>query len=169
MKSKSIAVLIGVLVSLSVSAQIKTPGIIIGGDLFYAKPSGKFTNTHNYGYGAEAFAGASLGKTYLVATVGTANFKAFNEGDGDISYTPIKAGVRRYFLLKKIFINADAGVAILKNKTTNETERRLLRGVGAGVRLFGFEGGVYYDGWKALNTSGFSNSVQWKVGYAIVI
>jgi hypothetical protein len=151
------------------SAQLKKPGIIAGGNVLYAMPSGSFHETHSYGYGAEAFAGASLGKTYFVGTIGVSNYKAFNDRDGDIRYTPIKAGVRRYFLLKKIFVNADAGLGLVKNKATNKAESRILRGVGAGVRLFGLEGSLYYDGWKSLNSSGFSNSVNVKVGFSIVI
>jgi len=86
----------------SASAQLKKPGFIAGANVMYAMPSGSFHDTHSYGYGAEAFAGASLGKTYFVATMGVSNYKAFNENVGDLKYTPIKAGVRRYFLLKKI-------------------------------------------------------------------
>jgi hypothetical protein len=152
-----------------ISAQLKRPGIIGGANVMYAMPSGSFHDTHSYGYGAEAFAGASLGKTYFVGTIGIANFKAFREEDGDIRYTPIKAGVRRYFLLKKLFINGDVGVALVKNKTTNKAESRILRGFGAGVRLFGLEGSLYYDGFKSMSSSGFSNSLNAKVGITIVI
>jgi len=153
----------------SANAQLKKPGFIAGANVMYAMPSAGFHDTHSYGYGTEAFAGASLGKTYFVATIGVSNFKAFNDQVGDIKYTPIKAGVRRYFLLKKLFINGDVGVGLVKNKATNKASSQLLRGIGAGVRFGGLEAGLYYDGFKNPNASGFSNSVNVKVGFAIVI
>ncbi|MDB5191019.1 MAG: hypothetical protein JWQ96_582 [Segetibacter sp.] len=139
------------------------PGFTIGGNLLYAKPSGKFANAYNFGGGGEVFGGMGLGKTYLIATAGAAAFKP--DGDqGTLTYLPLKIGVKHYLLLNKIFVNGDIGTASVKARGLQS--KRFTRGIGAGVRFLGLEAGLYYDGWKNENTSGYSNSLNAKVGWS---
>lgn len=147
-------------------AQIKKPGFLFGGNAQYSKPGGNFANGYQYGLGTEAFAGVGLGKTYLVGTIGASFYKAENNGSGNITYLPIKGGIRQFIIGRQVFVNADLGVATVKSKEFNE--KRFTRGIGAGVRLFGLEASMYYDGWKAINSSGFSNNLNFKLGASFV-
>lgn len=158
----------------TVHAQIKKPGITLGGYAIYASPKGSFKETYNFGGGGEVFGGAGAGKTFVTATVGFLAFKphsGIHSGtltyipSGTLTYIPFKVGVK-YFVFKKIvFVNADLGKAVVKYKGFNES--RFTRGIGFGAKLPGLEAALYYDGWKNKNKSGFSNSVDVKIGWSI--
>ncbi len=148
---------------------IPKPGLIVGGNLMYAKPSSDFSNTHSYGIGAEAYGGLGWGKTFVTATAGIGSFKSSTPEAGNITYTPLKVGVRRFLLGKLIFANTDIGIAFLKDKQTGANKTRFTRGVGAGVRFMGLEGSLYYDGWKSINQSGYSNSLNFKLGMSFAL
>ena len=167
-------VLLNVVVFLSIifcvaneaEAQIKKPGVTVGGYLVYANPKGDFANAYKFGGGGEVFGGIGVGKTFVVATAGLSKFKAQSSGhSGGLTYTPVKIGVRQFILGKILFINADLGRATVKNKTINAT--RFTRGFGVGAKLFGLQAALYYDGWKNKNERGFSNSVNVKVGWGL--
>jgi hypothetical protein len=145
-------------------AQISKPGITLGGYLMYSKPKGGFGNAYNFGGGGELFGGVGLGKTYVIATAGLSEFKA-QPGlhTGTLTYKPLKIGIRHFLFKKILFINADIGRATVRNRTFNET--RFTRGFGVGAKLLGLEAGLYYDGWKNVNAGGFSNSMNFKVGW----
>ena len=96
--------------------------------------------------------------------MGTAGYSLFNnttDSVGRLTYIPLKVGLRQFFLKKHLFVNADVGIASVKNKYLNDS--RLTRGVGAGVRLFGLEVALYYDGFKDVDH--FSNFIVGKVGF----
>lgn len=167
-------IIINIAVSLSliflaadnVYAQVQKPGVTLGGYLIYARPKGDFAKTYNFGAGGELFGGVGVGQTYIIATAGLSKFKAAtNNHSGEITYTPVKIGVRQFILGKILFINADLGTATVKNKVFNET--RFTRGFGFGAKLFGLQAALYYDGWKNINASGFSNSINIKAGWGI--
>ena len=152
------------------SAQLKKPGFIAGGNVMYVSPRSTFANGYKGGAGGEVFAGVGLGKTYLVGTIGYAQiFAKSGEEGGKITYKPMKIGIRQFILGKQIFVNADVGTASMKNKVMSSAENRFTRGIGGGVRLAGMEGSIYYDGWKNKNRSGFSNSLQFKLGWNIAL
>jgi hypothetical protein len=147
-------------------AQLKKPGFTLGINAFYANPKDNFRNEYRGGLGGEVKAGLGLGKTYFVASVGYAGFIAeTNNGEGTLTYMPVKLGVKQYFLAKRLFINGDIGVAFLKNKSVLN-EKRLAADIGFGARLLGLEAGVYFDYWKnAEGISGSTNAVLYKLGY----
>lgn len=151
-------------------AQIKRPHLLVGANGSYFNPQGSFSDKYKFGAGGEISGGIGVEKTFLVVTLGTSTFFADNKSDANnLTIKPAKVGIRQFFLAKRIFVNGDLGMANVKDKTTGISQNRFTRGVGAGVRLFGLEGGLYYDGWKNINESGFSNSVKVKIGWGMVL
>lgn len=161
---KSIILAGVLLVASSASGQFKKPGFTLGVNAFYASPQGDLENAYKGGAGGEIKGGVGLGKTYLVATLGVAAFATRSGNNtGTLTVKPIKVGIKQYFLMKRIFVNGDVGVALLKNK--NISESRFSSDIGAGVRLAGMELSIYYDNWKNISGNDFSNNVQFKAGY----
>ena len=153
------------LLGIIAGAQIKKPEITAGGYLLYARPKGDFKEAYNFGGGGEVFGGAGLGKTFII---GTAGFSAFasrsGAHSGTLTYVPLKIGLKHYLFKKIVFVNADLGIAAVKNK--NFSASRFTRGIGFGGKLFGLEAALYYDGWKNKNAPGFSNSINIKAGWS---
>lgn len=146
--------------------KIPKPGLTLGGYLIYARPKGDFAEAYKFGGGGEIFGGAGINKTFIIATVGLSKFKAESGSQlGTLTYAPLKIGVRQFIVGKILFINADLGRAIVKNKAFNES--RFTRGFGIGAKLLGMQAALYYDGWKNVKASGFSNSVNIKVGWGL--
>lgn len=147
-------------------AQVKKPGFILGGSAVYSNPKGSFGNKYSTGVGAEIKGGIGLGKTYLVASTGYAYY--FGRGDEEnLPVKPFKIGLRQYLFGKKLFINADLGRATIKDNIKGTNVVHNLRGFGAGANLFGLEAGINYEGWDNAGSNGFSNSLQYKVGWNI--
>ena len=133
----------------------------------YASPvQASFKNDYNFGVGAEGGVGIGTGKTKLVGTVGYTVFNAKSGEVGNITYIPMKVGIRRYFLpANLIFIHADAGVANIKDKTTNSSYSRFTADIGAGAKLGPFEIGVAYDGFAREGSSGYASWLAFKAGW----
>jgi hypothetical protein len=133
----------------------------------YATPvQSSFKNDYNFGLGADAGVGIGTGKTKLVGTVGYMVFDAKSGEVGNITYVPMKVGIRRYFFPANIFfINADAGVAHIKDKTTDADYSRFTADVGAGAKLGPFDVGVAYEGFSRVGSSGFASWMAFKVGW----
>jgi hypothetical protein len=149
----------------SANAQLKKPGITLGGSLLYSMPKGDFDKAYKFGIGGEAYAGVGWGQTFLIGTVGYSGYQPESGNSaGTLNYIPVKLGLKQFFLMKRLFINADLGIASVKNK--NMSESAFTRGIGAGVRLLGMEAGLYYDGFKIKNADGFSNSLNAKLGWS---
>ncbi len=147
-------------------AQVKKPGFILGGSVVYSNPKGSFGNNYSKGVGAEIKGGIGLGKTYLVASTGYAYY--FGRGDYEnLSVKPFKIGLRQYLFSKKLFVNADLGRATIKDNIKGTNEVHNLRGFGAGANLLGLEAAVNYEGWDNAGSNGFSNSLQYKLGWNI--
>lgn len=150
--------------AISLHAQLKKPSFILGAGFVYSNAMGNFGNEFSRGLGAEIRGGIGLGKTYLIASTGYAYF--FGKDDNDnLPVRPFKIGLRRYILGKKIFINTDIGRATIKDKIKGTNEVHNLRGFGAGANLFGLEAAINYEGWDNTGSNGFSNSLQYKIGY----
>jgi len=164
------ALLIGCVASKATTAQFKRPHVLIGGNVSYNNPQGNFANLYKFGAGGEVFAGIGFSKTYLVGTLGIADFIGNNENSyGNLIYKPIKIGIRQFLFSNKIFLNADMGNAYIKDKTMSNSESKFTTGVGAGARLFGLEASLYYNSFKAAHQGGFSNAVQYKVGWSMTL
>jgi len=134
----------------------------------YASPvQNSFKNDYNYGVGAEGGAGIGFGaKTFLTGTVGYTVFNSPSKELGNITYVPMKVGLRRYLLPGNLlFVHADAGVASIKDKTTNSSYSRFTADIGAGAKLGPFELGVAYDGFKREGASGYASWLGFKAGW----
>lgn len=134
----------------------------------YATPmQSDFKNNYNFGLGGEAGAGIGTGKTKLTGTIGYTYFDAKSGGAGNITYIPMKLGVRRYFLpANLIFIHADAGVASIKDKTIDATYSRFTADVGAGAKLGPMDVGIAYEGFSnRTGSSGFTSWLAFKLGW----
>jgi hypothetical protein len=133
----------------------------------YAAPlQNSFKHDYNYGLGAEAGAGVSLGsKTFFTGTIGYTVFNSPSKEISNLIYVPMKLGFRKYFLpANLIFIHADAGVAHINDKTTDSKSTRFSGDVGAGVKLGPFEMGLAFDGF-AKEGSGYASWVAVKAGW----
>lgn len=148
--------------------KLKKPGLFIGGNLLYSAPRGNFANSYKGGPGAEAVGGLGYGKTYLVATLGYAHFIS-RPGVSAIIYKPKKIGIRQYIMGKRLFLNADIATASIRDRSKSVAENHLTRGFGGGVRLLGMEAALYYDGFKNANSTTYSNSLQFKLGWNLGI
>lgn len=132
----------------------------------YASPvQNSFKADYNYGAGAEGGAGVKVGKkTFLTGTVGYMVFNSPSKDLGNITYIPMKVGVRKYFLpTNLLFVHTDAGVGQIKDKTTNSTSSRFSADVGGGVKLGPFEMGIAFDGF--VRNGGFASWVGFKAGW----
>src|SRR4051794_3142332 len=101
----------------SVSAQtslIKKPGVTVGGNLIYSIPQGQFADRYKFGFGGEVYAGVGWGSTFLIGTIGAARFEKQSSVSNSISTVPLKIGLRKYLLLKRLFINGDLGSTSVK-------------------------------------------------------
>jgi hypothetical protein len=132
----------------------------------YASPvESSFKNDYNFGVGGEAGLGIGTGKTFFTGTVGYTVFDAVSKEIGNITYVPVKVGLRRYFLpMNLLFIHVDAGVGHIKDKTTNSSYSRFTGDVGAGAKLGPFEIGVAYDGFSR-DGGGYASWIGFKAGW----
>ena len=162
----AVFILLSFLMIQNAQAQISKPGITLGGYLLYSKPKGSFENSYKFGGGGEIFGGVGLGKSYVIATAGFSQFKPVSAShEGSLTYTPVKIGLKRFLFKRILFVNADVGRATVKNQVFNVS--RFTRGVGVGAKLLGLEAGLYYDGWKKVNSAGYSNTFNVKVGMSL--
>ncbi len=158
----AIVCLVNFLWLVPLQAQIKKPGFTVGISFIGAKPQGAFSSAYNLGAGGEAYAGLGWGNTFIIGTGGISVLGAVSSASGTLTYLPLKLGMRRFFLRKHLFVNADFGLASVSNKLMNDTH--FTRGFGVGARLLGLEVALYYDGFKNKNASGFSNMLDAKAG-----
>jgi hypothetical protein len=131
----------------------------------YASPVGKLREANNSGAGVEAGVGVGIGKTFVVGTVGTTWFAVNKRGtvsQGGLKYTPFKLGVRRYVLLKNLFVKADAGLATIKIIDTDNKSSHLTTSFGAGIKFTGFEALVDYN-----SVASYGSWVGLKFGFTL--
>jgi len=84
-----------------------------------------------------------------------------------LTYIPVKVGVKQLFLLRKIFVQGDLGVATVKMRGTSESG--FTAGAGAGVRLAGLELGLYYNTFQVKMIDKSANSLNAKLGYSFTL
>jgi hypothetical protein len=134
----------------------------------YASPvQNSFKNDYNFGAGAEGGVGIGPGKTKFVGTIGYMVFKASSKEMSNTIYIPMKVGFRKYFLpTNLLFINADAGVANIKDRTTNSSYARFTGDVGGGAKLGAFELGLAFDGFAGRQGyAGYASWMEFKAGW----
>jgi hypothetical protein len=130
----------------------------------YASPVGKLRESNNSGFGLEAGAGIGMKKTFITGTTGMTWLVVNRRGtvsQGGLRYTPLKLGIRRYMLLKNLFIKGEAGFATMKVIDTDNKTTKLTSSFGAGVKLTRLEFLVDYN-----TVAGYGSWVGLKVGFA---
>lgn len=135
------------------------------GHAIYDKPlQTNLKDGYNYGAGVEAGAGIGKNSTFLTATLGYTKFNArTGNGAGNLSYVPFKVGLRQYVVGKLLFLNANAGVANIKNKI--DSQSRFTADVGVGAKLLGLDLGINYDGFAGKDPSGWASWFSFKAGF----
>jgi hypothetical protein len=134
----------------------------------YANPVDKnFKDNYNSGLGIEGGAAVGWGKTFIVGTVGyTSFFDSDKNTSGNISYVPLKIGLRQYIFSKFVYLHGDLGIAKIKNDLYNN-QSRFSGDIGAGVKFTSFEMQLDYDGFtrKSPDVSGYSSWIGIKAGF----
>lgn len=168
---KKILTLIVFIFSLTnAKSQVIKPGFLIGVSGLYSMPQGHFKDAYKYGVGGEVFGGFGWGKTYILGTVGYRGYtENISTNAKTLSYIPAKIGVRQFFLLKKIYIQADGGIINVKDFRNVIDQNVFTYDFGAGLRLGGLEAGVFYEGFKLKNTEESLKSINAKVGYSFTL
>ncbi|MFI5153471.1 MAG: hypothetical protein ACHQET_09070 [Chitinophagales bacterium] len=133
----------------------------------YANPlDDYFSRNYSHGFGFEVGAGIGMNRTFLMGTAGYSSFSASSSNAyGQLTYIPLKIGIRHYLLVGKIlFIQADGGVGHVQNELVNAS--RFTGDIGLGVKLGPFEVIADYDGFARSDaeTSGYSSWLGIKAG-----
>jgi len=127
--------------NINASAQFKLPHLQLIANANYATPSNDaFSNINKAGIGVEAGAGLGYGSTMFMGTVGYQRFGASASNlAGDLNVTSVKAGIRQYVFLGRLFILGNIGTAIQSYSGINTKGSNVIYEFGSGVRLFGLE------------------------------
>jgi len=138
------------------------------GHAVYDKPvQNNFKDKYNWGVGGEIGAGIGANKTFFTGTLGYTKFNAISGNTaGNLTYVPIKLGIRQYVFAKILFLNANAGIATL-NPKNGDSQSRFTADVGVGAKLAGLDLGINYDGYAANNPSGWASWISFKAGFRI--
>lgn len=147
---------------------IKKPGLALGANFIYSMPQGNFNDAYKFGVGGEIYAGIKWGSTALIGSVGATAYKNRSGFSNTLTSVPVKVGLKKYFLLRRIFLNADLGVTTVK--VGGVSSSGFTAGFGAGVRLLGLELSLYQNTFKnngAYSSSDYSNSLNAKIGFAL--
>jgi len=158
----------------SLKAQFKIPRFFVGFHGIYAQPQDdKMTANYHYGIGVDAEGGLGFGKTMITCSVGYLNFTAKDNTSGSLSFIPIEAGIRRYFLLG-LFADAKAGVGVqsIPNKASDvplDNSANLMYELGGGFKVMGIEAIINYASCKNSNGNAatWSNNFLFKIGYCL--
>jgi len=129
-----------------------------------------FKSGYKFGAGAEAGVGVGLlGKTFFTGTVGYSDFiHSSGNSSGNISYIPVKIGIRHYLFAKILFVHADLGAGFINSTAYSSSSTKFAADIGAGVKLLGLEIIADYDGFTRSDpSSGFSSWIAIKAGFNI--
>jgi hypothetical protein len=142
--------------------------VFVFGHGAYNNPAdAQLNNAYKAGIGAEAGLGIGWKKTFIVGTVGYNSFGAAgNNSAGALTVVPFKAGIRQYIIGKLVYLHGDMGIANIKNKYTDATQK-FTADAGAGVKLGPLEIQMDYEGFTRSNPGGFASWVGIKAGLAI--
>lgn len=172
MKSKIIALFAMICCVGSGFAQFKLPKALIFANVNYASPANEKFNVSNRGaWGGEAGLGLGFGKTLVTGTVGYQVFGVkINNLGGDLQVIPLKAGIRQYVALGKVFFLGNVGTALqsFKDITNNRIQtNNLMWEGGVGVKLIGLELQGTYSGWQhPMGTIGNATMLNVKLGWS---
>jgi hypothetical protein len=141
--------------------------VFISGHGLYAAPvDNNFHHLYDYGLGVDGTIGVGRNKTFLTGTIGYTWFKSSGCGcTGDLSYIPLKIGVRHFVFSKTVYLHADAGVASVSASGVSSQAAFTADG-GIGVKLAHLELQADYDGYSRSNPSGYASWIALKAGFS---
>ncbi len=133
-------------------------------------------NRYSSGVGGDVGAAIGNGSTYFTGTVGYTHFSAktstIYSAAGDLSYIPIKIGVRQNlpFLMNIVYLHADGGLGFVSNQNSvpgldSLSKSRLAFDIGAGVKLGNADLGLVWDNFKEVKPGGWSSWLGVKLGW----
>ncbi len=156
-------------VNFNSSAQLKLPHLQLIANANYATPSNDaFSDASKAGIGVEAGVGLGYGSTMFMGTLGYQRFGATASNTaGDLNITSIKAGVRQYVLLGRLFLLGNIGTAIQSYSGTSTKGSNVIYEFGGGVRLFGLELQLTKSYWQQPINTAASNAFNVKVGFSL--
>lgn len=123
----------------------------------YSIPNGSsFKNAYNFGAGGEAGIGVGLlGKTFITGTIGFTDFVHSSANpNGNLTYVPIKVGIRHYLFARILYIHGDIGAGNTKQNKIDYSATKVAGDLGVGVKLAAFELQADYEGLIGNNPSG---------------
>lgn len=123
----------------------------------YSAPAGSsFKDNYKGGGGAEAGVGVGLlGKTFITGTVGFTDFlHSSSNNNGNLTYVPIKAGIRHYLFARILYLHGDIGAGLFKENKIDHSATKVVGDLGVGLKLAAFEFQADYDGILGTNPSG---------------
>ncbi len=167
-----LTVLVMLFVAGKTSAQFKLPHAQIFANLNYATPTNTaFKNAYKAGFGGEAGGGLGLGSTMLVGTLGYQTFKNTSSNTaGNLKMTTIKAGIRQYVFLGRIFLLGNLGNVKTSYSNSGLSANGLIYEYGAGVRFFGLELQATQTGWnQPIPAVDASRAFNVKLGFSFKI
>ncbi len=155
-------------VNFNSSAQLKLPHLQLIANANYATPANDaFTDVNKAGLGVEAGAGLGYGSTMFMATLGYQRFGASTTNlAGDLNVTSIKAGLRQYILLGRLFLLGNIGTAIQSYSGISTKGSNLIYEFGGGFRLLGLELQLSKSYWQQPINTPASNAFNVKVGFS---
>jgi len=131
--------------------------VFLFGHGVYSVPAGAtFKDTYNFGLGGEVGIGVGLlGKTFITGTLGFTDFvHSSSSQSGNMTYVPVKFGVRHYLLSKLLFVHGDLGPGFFKQNKIDYKATKFTGDLGVGLKLAAFEVSADYDGIFGNNPSG---------------
>ena len=140
----------------------------------YSKPvDGTSIEKYSYGLGVDGGVGIGANSTFFVASAGYSSFIAKSSNSKtpsyNMDYVPIKVGVRQYLPGDVFFLNANAGMGIITNKSQNPqilSSALPTADFGAGIRISSnFEISGNYDVMKEPVANGFRGWLVLKAGW----
>lgn len=141
--------------------------VFVFGHAGYASSVGKLRDANISGAIVEAGAGVGMGKTFVTGTTGftwfASNRRPGSTSKGGLRYTPVTLGLRRYLLLKNLFVKGDAGFASMKLIDTDIKSTQLTTSIGAGLKFTTFEAIVDYN----TAYGGYGSWFGLKIGFAL--
>ncbi len=155
-------------ISINFKANAQLPKALVYGNFTIANTQGDFNKAYKNGNGFEIGGGLGLGKILLIGSTGIINYNPQTAASGNFKVIPIKLGARVY-LIGKLFVNGQAGLAIQSFEKTNTTGNTFLYEVGTGVKILHLiEIGAAYTSFKSIGPNPVNNNaLLLKAGFSI--